>query len=234
MPTAEISLPDEFTSSMQKLVAEAEKNVLPAKAGEQAVAGVRNDLATLEERMTGLAKAMEAGFKKIAAAVAAKDGDMPAQIERMDENLRSLRNTESVNQRLFNSLHEELRSYRDDFLRDALQKPMVRDLIVLLDDLRAVAESVPPFSAETGEPPWRENLDNTTHTLVEILHRLEVDEIEAAPKVDRSIHRVASCEVTDVKADDGLIVKRLKRGFTWRGQVLRPEEVVAKRFEQSA
>ncbi len=94
----------------------------------------------------------------------------------MDENLRALRNTESVNQRLFNSLHEELRSYRDDFLRDSLQKPIIRDLIVLFDDLSAVAESVPTSSAEDGgNCRGRKIWHNTIHTLVEILHRLEVE-----------------------------------------------------------
>ena len=33
-----------------------------------------------------------------------------------------------------------------------------------------------------------------------------------------------------VLEEDGQIVMRVKRGFVWRDQVLRPEEVVAKRF----
>ncbi len=231
MSGAETSLPDEFASSMQKLVAEAEKRAVSSNDEVETVAGVRNDLASLEEKMTALEKATEVGFKKIAAVVSAKNSETLSPLERIEENLRALRNTESVNQRLFNSLHEELRSYRDDFLRDSLQKPMIRDLIVLLDDLSLVAESVRQSANATETPSWHANLDNTTHTLVEILHRLEVDEIGATPKVDRAIHRVASCEATDVEAEDGVIVKRLKRGFTWRGKVLRPEEVVAKRFE---
>ena len=56
-------------------------------------------------------------------------------------------------------------------------------------------------------------------------------EVESKEKVDRAIHRVVSFEPAEFAEDDGRIVMRLKRGFRWRDQVLRPEEVVAKRFE---
>ena len=49
--------------------------------------------------------------------------------------------------------------------------------------------------------------------------------------VDRIFHRVVSYEPADFAEEDGRIVMRIKRGFLWRDQVLRPEEVVAKRFQ---
>jgi molecular chaperone GrpE (heat shock protein) len=48
--------------------------------------------------------------------------------------------------------------------------------------------------------------------------------------VDRAFHRVVSYEPADFAEEDGRIIMRVKRGFLWRDQVLRPEEVVAKRF----
>ena len=50
-----------------------------------------------------------------------------------------MRESETVNQKLFDSLHEELISYRDNFMRDALQKPFIRELLVLFDDLSRLA-----------------------------------------------------------------------------------------------
>jgi molecular chaperone GrpE (heat shock protein) len=38
-------------------------------------------------------------------------------------------------------------------------------------------------------------------------------------------------EATKRKEDDGRIVNRIKRGFIWRGNVLRPEEVIALRCQ---
>jgi molecular chaperone GrpE (heat shock protein) len=73
-------------------------------------------------------------------------------------------------------------------------------------------------------------LENAIHSLVEILHRFEVKEIEAKERVDRSYHKILSYEPADLPEEDGRIVMRVKRGFVWRGKLLRPEEVIAKRF----
>ena len=75
-----------------------------------------------------------------------------------------------------------------------------------------------------------DNLENTIHGLLEILHRLEVTEIQPKDIVDLALHRVVSYEPTDFAEEDGRIVMRLKRGFLWRDGVLRPEEVIAKRY----
>ncbi len=77
---------------------------------------------------------------------------------------------------------------------------------------------------------WRDNLENAIHSLMEIFHRLDVKEVEPQESVDRAIHRVVSYEPADFAEEDGRIVMRVKRGFSWRGKVIRAEEVIAKRF----
>ena len=128
-----------------------------------------------------------------------------------------------------------MKSYRDDFLRESLQKPFIRDLVVLFDDLNSVAAQLEAASgASNGKGPAlthsRTNLENAIHSLTEILHRMEVNQIEQKETVDRALHRVVSVEPAETAEEDGQIVMRTKRGFFWREQVLRPEEVVAKRF----
>ena len=65
-----------------------------------------------------------------------------AEHQKIEEHLAAIRTSESVNQRLFDSLHEELLRYRDNFLHESLQKPFVRDLIVLFDDLSMLADQL--------------------------------------------------------------------------------------------
>ena len=55
-------------------------------------------------------------------------------------------------------------------------------------------------------------------------------EIPQKDVVDLALHKVVSYEPTDFAEEDGRIVMRLKRGFLWRDGVLRPEEVIAKRY----
>ena len=225
MLDTELTLPDEFASTMQQLVAEAEKTIEPHH--EQDMADLGDDLGATQDRLTRLEETIAAGFAKLEAALPANSAVPAWQLERIDENLRGLRNTESVNQRLFNSLHEELKGYRDSFLRDSLQKPFIRDLIVLFDDLTGLAGQMQSVEQATQ---WTANLENAIHSVREILHRLEVNEVEAKDRVEIAWHRVVRFEPAEAAEDDGRIVKRLKRGFIWRDQILRPEEVVALRF----
>jgi molecular chaperone GrpE (heat shock protein) len=234
----EIKITDEFASAMQQLSAEAEKT-LPeddwdqGNASSEQFAQILDEFRTMNGRLQRLEEKVSTHLEKTDSTGQA---DLTAQFQKMDEHMAALRNTESVNQRLFDSLHEELIKYRDNFLHETLQKPFIRDLVILFDDLTGVASQL-QTAAEGGDAKrgmlgqWRDNLDNAIHSLTEILHRMEVNEIEAKEFVDRAFHRVISYEPADFAQDEGRIVMRVKRGFMWRDQVLRPEEVVAKRFE---
>jgi molecular chaperone GrpE (heat shock protein) len=156
------------------------------------------------------------------------------QFRKIDEQLASIRNTESVNQQLFDSLHAELLKYRDNFLHESLQKPFIHDLVYLYDHLNGLCDQLTNAAQEKGKrshvTQWRDNLENAIHSLVEILHRFDVKEIEPRERVDRACHRVINYEPADFPEEDGCIVMRVKRGFVWRGKLIRPEEVIAKRY----
>jgi molecular chaperone GrpE (heat shock protein) len=226
----EIKITDEFASAMQQLSAEAEKT-LPENGWEEAnsseqFAQILREFSALNGRLQSLEETAAGG---------AEHTDLAEQIRKMDEHMIALRNTESVNQRLFDSLHQELIKYRDNFLHESLQKPFIRDLLILFDDLSGLSSQLQSAlegsEAKRGKvAQWHDNLENAIHSLTEILHRMEVSEIEPKEMVDRAYHRVVSYEPSDFAEDEGRIVMRVKRGFLWRDQVLRPEEVVAKRF----
>jgi molecular chaperone GrpE (heat shock protein) len=221
---------------MQQLSAEAEKT-MPDDAGDEGSSGekfaqILEEFRSLNGRMTSFEKAVLSRLEKLESA---EKSDLAEQLGKMDEHMVALRNTETVNQRLFDSLHEELIKYRDNFLHESLQKPFIRDLVILFDDLSGLLTQIETAGEASGGKrgalgQWRDNLENAIHSLTEILHRMEVSEIEPKEKVDRALHRVVSFEPADFAEEDGQIVMRVKRGFQWRDQVLRPEEVVAKRF----
>src|ERR1700719_3536381 len=116
----------------------------------------------------------------------AMEKSLMSQLQRcaceIDKQLLSIRNTESVNQKLFDSLHAELLKYRDNFLHESLQKPFIHDLVYLYDHLNGLCEQLSSAAQEKGKrsrvSQWRDNLENAIHSLVEILHRFDVKEIE--------------------------------------------------------
>jgi molecular chaperone GrpE (heat shock protein) len=237
-----VSPPDGFATAMQQLSAEAGKS-LPASSSKRE-GSVENDagfrqlskeLETLTGRFERLEEALSKKIDKLAATISPmKTVDLGERFQKIDDQLNAMRGAETVNQRVFDSLHDELLKYRDNFLHESLQKPFIHDLVMLFDDLTSLSEQLRNAADQENQrghvAPWRDNLENAIHSLVEILHRFEVKEIEPKEHVDRAFHRVVSYEPANFAEEDGCIVMRVRRGFFWRGKVIRPEEVIAKRF----
>jgi molecular chaperone GrpE (heat shock protein) len=214
-----------FAAAMQELSAAAAAapiRELPAQSSaEQGISALMSAVHSLGQRVESLEESVMRKFEGL-------------QFQKLEQQLAKIRDTENVNQKLFDSLHEELISYRDNFVRDSLQKPFIRDLLILFDDLSAIAwqfeQAASEEEVQSDKLQARDNLNNMLHFLIEILHRLEVVEIEQLAVVDLSVHRVIGYVAADCAEDDGRIVRRVKYGFRWHGQILRPEEVIAQRF----
>ena len=239
----ETSLAGEFASAMQQLSAEAEQHLPEAsKASRNTNAAMATLLAqivrefyNLNARIQNIETVIVNKLEELAGPRSTSElFDFARQFKKLDTQMDSLRRAEGVNQRLFDSMHQELKDYRDNFLRDSLQKPYIRDLLLLFDDLTALSTQLKSAgkseSKRTAFRQWSDNLENTIHALIEILHRLEVTEIPPQEKVDLKLHKVVSYEPTEFADEDNQIVMRVKRGFLWREGVLRPEEVMAKRY----
>jgi molecular chaperone GrpE (heat shock protein) len=234
-----ILVSDEFTAAMQQLSAEAAKTLpgMGAKgsdSGDADRASFAREIHALASRFEKFEEAVTKKLNQLATSVKKEEPvDLTGYFEKIQDQLEAIQSSETVNHRLFDSLHSELLTYRDNFLHESLQKPFIHDLVHLYDDLTSLAEQLQTASPETkgaNALRWRDNLENAIHSLIEILHRFEVKEIEPKETVDRAIHRVLSFEPADYAEEDGRIIMRVRRGFFWRGKLIRPEEVIAKRF----
>lgn len=156
--------------------------------------------------------------------------------------LARIGNVESANQKLFDALHGELKGYKDGFLFDALQKPFVRDLISLHDDLGALHGQI---EARRGKAPEHggedaflntlaQNFDNALAGLLETLTRMDVElqRTEENAPVDKRVHRIMSFEPATDAAGDGRVARSMRPGFLWRGRAVRSEEIVARRWTE--
>ena len=232
----------DFKVAMQQLSAEAEK-ILPTLPPQEksSTPEVRESTEQVPqpdaiiERLRGIENAVMSRLERFGAEMdASRAAAFAEQFKKIDEQLTFIRSSESVNQQLFDSLHAELLKYRDNFLHESLQKPFIHDLVYLYDHLNGLCDQLSSAAQEKGKrsrvSQWRDNLENAIHSLVEILHRFDVKEIEPRERVDRAYHRVISFEPADFPEEDGAIVMRVKRGFVWRGKLIRPEEVIAKRL----
>jgi len=246
---------DQFAKEMQELAAQAAL-AAPAELGSVDVVQENPDVTAavnkavqplaegLESLRAGMAESNKvlARLAKVIAPAEGSTGDDPAErITRMLDGIQSqvqrMGQVESANLRLFDALHAELKGYKDNFLFDALQKPFVRDLITLSDDLGVVQQqiekrfsSLPETASEEREflSKLTMNVENTLAHFFEVLVRMEVEPYESSEGslMDLKKHRALSVEPAILPEHDGRIVRSLKQGFLWRERVIRPEEVV--------
>jgi hypothetical protein len=155
-----------------------------------------------------------------------------------------LENRNGVNQKLFDAMHEELRGYKDGFLLEILHRPIIRDLILLYDDLsdlhRRTAAFVESNKAESIEAQaGREhlkvlatNLDHIVDSLLEVLARMDVRRVlPATGKLDKVNQRVLSVQPAESPEQDLVVAASLKPGFLWRERTIRAEEVIVKKWK---
>lgn len=172
-------------------------------------------------------------------------GDARTVLPGLVESLQTLLDQKNgVNQRMFDALHEELKGYKDGFLLESVQKPVICDLISLYDELSLVNGQMQELLGEAANlqgPAGRMVLDrlktmatNVAHNcefIAEVLARLEVSMLPMGNgKLDKHSQRAVALEAAEDQLEDGDIVQIKKRGFFWRGRVLRPEEVVMKKW----
>ncbi len=184
-------------------------------------------------------------YAAIASSLEKQSGALP-KLEALQKHLDQSHKVETANQRLFDVMHSELKGYKDNFLFDALQKPVIRDLLALFDDLCGQARRVGRFLKENAMEPdstvnWsaelqssQDNINNTVFFIIEVLNRLDVVMLDGDNTVlDLKLHKVVGVEPTSDPAEKNQVVRVVRPGFTWNDRVLRPTEVIIKKYTAS-
>lgn len=134
----------------------------------------------------------------------------------------------------YDQLYEELRQYKDNFLKSA-QKPLFLDVILLYD---GVMRTLANFAELPDEKVTRQMVvDALTHTrdeILELLYRRDIERIDEVPKkLDINFQKPVTRLDTDNPDEDRDIAQVVREGFRWSGAVLRAQEVVVKRCTES-
>jgi molecular chaperone GrpE (heat shock protein) len=157
------------------------------------------------------------------------------------ESLLEQKNT--VSQRMFDALHEELRGYKDGFLMESVLRPIVRDLISLYDDLSTIHGQMQECVRMVGEVDKGSlsdrfgtidmNIEHHCGFVLEILERLGVTMMPTREgRLDKRTQRAVAVEVAETPEDDMTVTRSVRSGFLWKDRVLRPEEVVMRKWKE--
>lgn len=130
---------------------------------------------------------------------------------------------DDLKERMFSALHEELKGYRDEALRQA-QRPLIADLLLLHDRICREADGCP---AETTPV-----LERLLQDVTDALYRANVEPLPETPRVfDRTVQKAVRAETTHDESENLVVLRVVRKGFAWNGKLLRPEEVIVLRYE---
>jgi molecular chaperone GrpE (heat shock protein) len=152
-----------------------------------------------------------------------------------------------VSRLLFEALHGELKSYKDAFILESVLKPVIRDLISLYDDMTEIhRQALAALAAQQTREvsgggvmlmenvqTMGSNIEHNVHFILEVLERMEVTLFPENPgKLDKRTQRAVAVESAESAEQDQQVVKVVKRGFQCRDRIVRPEEVVIRKWKE--
>jgi len=130
--------------------------------------------------------------------------------------------TTELTQQAFDTLYEELKQYRENFLEQA-EKPLLLDLLLFYDSMNWFRQSMD--KQDMSEEVLVDSFQYLMDEFLEILYRRDVAPMEESEFFDRTRHRAVRAQETDNAQDHERILKVIKRGFQRGNGILRPEEV---------
>ena len=142
--------------------------------------------------------------------------------------------------KMFDATHREMKEYKENFLLEAIHKPIIQNLIGFHDSFKLIESQLNDILKETEDirsndlSQFQKNLENMGFELEEILYRLDVTPYEERLEtLDRKLHKTLDTRPADSPEQDRKVAEVHKIGFYWRDKIFRPEEVTIFRYMPS-
>jgi len=156
------------------------------------------------------------------------DDRIATEIQDIRKILAERISNDQIREKAFETLYEELKQYKDDFLLQA-EKPLLLDLLLFYDSLNWFQEGL--VKGEMSQDVIADSFQYLIDEYLELLYRRDVGPIDSTDTFDRKTHKAVKVEETDDPERDYKITQVLKRGFARADRLLRPEEVVISRYQ---
>ena len=149
------------------------------------------------------------------------------EVAALKDAIAERQSADAVQQKAFDTLYEELKQYKEDFLYQN-EKALLLDLLLFYDSLNWFQSSL--IKKEMSPEVIADSFQYLIDEMVELLYRRDVLPMDASASFDRKRQKVIKTVPAATPEEDYTVDGVLKRGFTRGGRVLRAEEVVVRRF----
>lgn len=133
-------------------------------------------------------------------------------------------------EKAFDKLYEEMRRQREQ--SDALDRsvrPLFLDLLLLYDSMKRFDSWLTKQEGFDHEPV-RSQFNYLEDELTEVLYRQDVVPMDDSDAFNAKMHKAIKTENAETQEQDFQILSVARTGFFWRDKVLRPQEVIIRRF----
>lgn len=138
---------------------------------------------------------------------------------------------DAVKEKAIDKLNDELKFYRDNFVFQS-QKGMFIDLMLLYDSLERILSFLASNEVFSKEK-LAEMLEMFKEEFLEVLYRKDIAPFDEHPEyLDFKLHKTIKTVTTDEETENNKVDKIVKRGFRWNDKILRPEEVIIKKYSK--
>ncbi len=152
--------------------------------------------------------------------------DLSEKIAKIEEELIQKIKKDQNQKEAFEKLYEEMKQYKDNFLRTAA-RPIIADLLLLFDNIARIEKKM------SSHEEVSKDLQFLREELEEILYRQDVEMItEHSPHLDRQYQRAVQTTATGDPQEDGRVSQVIREGFRWGEHLLRPQEVLLKKYKE--
>jgi len=191
----------------------------------------------------GIGASLEyASQSAVTAATPEELDDVAARIDDLHALLAEINDRGMAQDKVFNTLHNELQDYKNDFIYEHL-KPVVRPLLFLFDsmeqfdgEMQDVESRLQADAPVNGAPPAVvcENIRFFREQLVEALRICEVTPMQKPEgRCDPRLHKPVGTENVP-SGQDGEIQRVIRSGWFLNGRVFRPAEVIVGKAPEGA
>jgi molecular chaperone GrpE len=159
--------------------------------------------------------------------------NISCQLDALQEEFLTKLKNDAHKDKLIDSLHQELQSYKSDLIKKHVQS-MVVDMIKIIDDIRKLSEHYQSMEAEDLEPgKLLDLLERIPGDLEDIFLYQGVKPFTCSgSEFDAGRQRVLKRVITFDASLDNKVAKSLKPGYEWADRVIRPEIVAVYLFQK--
>lgn len=136
---------------------------------------------------------------------------------------------DETKEKAFDRLYEELDSFKKNTAFNAI-RPLFVDMILLFDRIENVRQEMKQAQG-SNTIDFPELLKTLSEEITEILYRHGTDVINSASATfDPMLQQAIAAQPTTDEAENNTIAQVVRRGFKYQDRIIRPEEVIVRRY----